>query len=160
MRMPPGRKMHEYPKGEPAPLRVCGVAAIILALAFVFFFSMGWIYRVVISSMLLPVVVIGSKLVSSYERNGEAIRIPQVVAISYQKRAPAPIRWARAAFFVDLGLVLILGLAPIPARIAHYGIIGCMLSLFVIGGIHFIAEQHYVNTGVAKEKYDTPSIRS
>jgi hypothetical protein len=133
------------------------VAAAIVGVAWLALFSWGWLYRVLIALAFLALIVVQSKLNKSFERSGLAVRlprIPRVVAVSYPNGVPSLLRWLRVGFFVAVIVMLLFGFAPMPLELARIGIIACVLSLFLLGIVHFLAERHFVNTGHAKDEYD------
>jgi hypothetical protein len=138
----------------PAPLVLIEIAAGIIGIAWVVSFSFEWHYRVIAGSAFLLLMVLHSWLVKSYERTGRAVRIPKAEGVSYVGRPPALVRRLRIAFGFVVALMLLFGFAPMPLRTAHDGIIACVLSLFVVGFLHFFAERRYVASGRAMEKYD------
>jgi len=155
--MPGGRRTHEYPYGKPFPLLVIDIATGIVGICWVVFASRGWPYIVGILAVFLGLAAIASNLTKWYERTGLAVRIPRVVAVGFTKGTPAPIRALRVAFFVFVAALLFFGLAPFPLTVAKGWMIGSIVGLFAIGGMHLFLERHYVNTGRAEEHYDSPS---
>ena len=147
-----GRRTHNYPHGKPTSLVLVEVAAGIVAIAWLALFSWGWLYRVLIPLTFLALGAVHSKLNKSFERSGRAVRIPRVVAVSYPNGVPSLLRWLRVGFFTAIVVMLLLGFAPI--ELAHIGIIACVLSLFLLGIVHYFAVRHFVNTGRAKHEYD------
>ena len=155
--MPGARRTHEYPSGKPFPLVLIDIASGIVCVCWVVFASRGWPYIFGILAVFLMLAAIASKLTKSYERTGLAVRIPRVVAVGFTKGTPAPIRALRVAFFIFVAALLFLGLAPFPLTVTKRWMIGSIVGLFSVGGMHFFLERHYVNTGRAEEHYDSPS---
>jgi hypothetical protein len=140
----------------PAPLVLVEITAGIIGIAWIVSFSFELHYRVITGAAFLLLMVLRSRLVKSYERSGRAVRIQKAVAVSYMGRLPVLIRWLRIAFGVVVGLMLLFGFAPMPLRVAHGGIIACVLGLFVVCFLHFFAERRYVARGRAMDVYDPP----
>lgn len=150
------RRTHDYPYGKPEPLLLVEAGSVIVGVAWLILFSWGWPYRIATASAFVALGIVHSKLVRGYERTGEAVRIPRAVAVSYATGLPVVLRGTRIAFFVVVAVILFFGLAPVPLNVAHVGIIVCILSLFLVGFLHFVAERHYVATGRATEDYENP----
>jgi hypothetical protein len=129
----------------------------IVCVCWVVFASHGWPYIVGILAVFLGLAAIASKPTKLYERTGLAVRIPRVVAVGFTKGTPAPIRALRVAFFVFVAALLFFGLAPSQGTVAKAWMIGSIVGLFVIGGMHLFLERYYLKTGRAEEHYDTPS---
>ena len=155
--MPGGRRTHEYPHGKPFPLVLIDIAMGIVCVCWVVFASHGWPYIFGILAVFLALAAVASKLTKWYERAGLAVRIPRVVAVGFTKGTPAPIRALRVAFFVFVAALLFFGLAPFPLAVAKRWMIGSIVGLFAVGGMHSFLERRYVNTGRAEEHYDCPS---
>lgn len=152
--MPGGRPTHKYPHGKATPLVLVEVAAGIVGIAWLALFSRGWMYRVFIVSAFLVLGVVHSKLNQSFERRGLAQRIPRVIGVSYANGVPSLLCWLRVGFFAAVVVMLLFGFSPMPLELARIGIVACVLSLFLLGIVHFLAERHFVNTGHAKDEYD------
>jgi hypothetical protein len=150
-----GRRTHEYPNGKPFTLVLIDIAMGIVCVCWVAFASHGWPHIFGILAVFLALAAIASKLTTRYERRGVAVRIPRVVAVGFTKGTPAPIRALRVTFFVFVAAMLFFGLAPFPLTVAKKCMIGSIVGLFAVGGIHFFLERHYVKTGRAEEHYDS-----
>ena len=155
--MPGARRTHVYPIGKPFPLVLIDIASGIVCVCWVVFASRGWPYIFGILAVFQMLAAIASKLTKSYERTGLAVRIQRVVAVGFTKGTPAPIGALRVAFFIFVAALLLFGLAPFPWTITKRWMIGSIIGLFIVGGMHFFLERHYVNTGRAEEHYDSPS---
>jgi hypothetical protein len=155
--MPGGRRTHQYPRGKPFPLVLTDVAMGIVCVCWVMFVSHGWPYGLGTLAVFLALVAIASKLTKWCERAGLAVRIPRVVAVGITKGTPVPILALRAGFFVFAVALLFFGLAPFPLTVAKGWMIGSIVGLFAVGGMHSFLERHSVNTRRAEEYYDSPS---
>lgn len=155
--MPGGRRTHEYPHRKPFPLVLVDIAMGIVCVGWVVFASHGWPYVFGILAVFLALAAIASKLTKSYERTGLAVRIPRVVAVGFTKGTPPPIRALRVAFFVFVTTLLFFGLAPFSLTVAKTWMIGSIVGLFAVGGMHFFLERYYVKTDRAEEQYDSHS---
>jgi hypothetical protein len=64
---------------------------------------------------------------------------------------PGPVLAVRISFVVVVAVMLVFGLAPVPAATARAGIIATVLALFGLGLLSVMLDRHYVNTGRAKQ---------
>lgn len=152
-----GRRTHDYPHGKPPLLVVVEIAAGIVAIFWVAFASRGWGYALAIAAVFFSIGFVRSRLLMTYERSEEAVRLPRATAVVFINGTPAPIRALRLAFFALVAVLLFFGLAPLPMTAARAGMIGSIVSLFAVAILHFLLERHYVNSGRADEQYDRPS---
>jgi hypothetical protein len=152
-----GRRTHDYPHGKPPLLILVEIAAGIVGIFWVAFASRGWGYALAIATVFFSLGFVRSRLLTTYERTGDAVRLPRATAVVFINGTLAPIRALRRAFFVLVAALLFFGLAPMRAPVAKAGMISSIVSLFVVGILHFLLERHYVNTCRADEQYDRPS---
>jgi hypothetical protein len=116
------------------------------------FASQSWVRSLPFLALLVVFVFIQSRLLQIYEKSGQAVPIARSrTIIKFVNGKPAPILALRNAFFVIAAMMIVFGVAPFVDRTARIGIIGCVLSLFMVGLLHVALELHYVNTGRAKE---------
>ena len=106
-------------------------------------------------ALVCCIVVIGSieaKLHSYYEKTGRAVRIhyPRI-EIRFAKGMPLSMVGTRLAVLVIVAIMLTLGLAPISIDEAKPGIIACVLALFVLMFVDWIAEEKSIKDGHATE---------
>jgi hypothetical protein len=130
----------------------------VLGIFWIILGTMRWKYVLSLLAVFVVLAAIRSRLLRTYERTGDAVRIPYPTAVIYPNEKPAIIRILRHGFFVVVAVLLAFGLLPIPMSIAKRGMIGSVIMLFVLGALHFFFEQHYINTGQAEEHYDQPTV--
>jgi hypothetical protein len=152
-----GRSSHDYPHGKPPLLVLVEIAGGIVCIFWVALGPRSWAYALAIAAVFFTLGLVRSRLLKIYERSGEAVRLPRAISVVFRNGIPTPIRALRSTFFVVVAALLLFGLAPVSMPVAKAGMISSIVSLFVVGILHFLLERHYVNTGRADEQYDRPS---
>jgi hypothetical protein len=152
--MPGGRKTHDFPQGTPVPIVLIHIAAVIVGVLWVVSFSLGWMFAIAASAAWICVLLISHKLTKSYERRGLAVPIPRpkVNSIRFPAGTPASLLALRYAFAIVALLMLGFGLAPMPWARAKFGIVGCVIGLFMLGVLNTALVFHYLKTGRATEQ--------
>ena len=142
------RPTHKYPNGKPRALVFIGIAYGVVCLLWVFFAGRHWWLALLIIAAA-GIALFDSRLHEKYEQTGAAVRIvyPPRRDVSFPEGRPLPLRLLRIGFFVLAGVLIALGLAPIPWSIARIGMITTVLSLVAVGLLHFFLETMYVSRG-------------
>jgi hypothetical protein len=145
-------RTHDYPHGKPFPLVLLAVAMALLLLSWIVFVPGHWLRSVGTIAAFLVLVFIDTKLHTHYEQTGQAVRIPRPKVVArFPNGLPVPMLAARLAFFVNVGVMIVFGVAPIADSTARTGIIGCVFVLIGVALLNLALERHYVNIGVAEE---------
>jgi hypothetical protein len=152
--MPGGRKTHDFPQGTPLPIVLIHIVAVIVGVLWVVSFSQGWMFAVAASAAWICVWLISYKLIKSYERRGLAVPIPRpkVNSIKFPAGTPALLLALRYAFVIVVLVMLGFGLVPLSWARAKFGIIGCVVGLFILGIVNIALVLHYVKAGRASEQ--------
>ncbi len=108
-----------------------------------------WRYAVPLFFACVFALILNSRYIRA--RAGRITNSPPMVAIAFRNRLPFALVAARIAFFVIVAAMLVFGLAPMPDSAAWRGVIGCVLALFALAFVYAALEQHYLNTGCARE---------
>ena|SRR5579864_8184682 len=151
--MPGGRKTHDFPGGTPLPIVLIQIVAVIVGVLWVVSFSQGWMFAIAASAAWICVSLVSHKLLRLYEGRGLAVPIPRpkVNPIRFPAGTPASLLALRYAFVVVVLVMLGLGLAPMPWAKAKFGIVGCVVGLFILGILNIALVLHHVKTGRASE---------
>jgi hypothetical protein len=152
-----GQRTHDYPHGKPPLLAMMDITMLIVGIFWVGLASRGWRNVLVIVTLFISIAIVRSRLLTAYERSGEAVRLPRATEVVYRNGIPALMRVLRYTFVVFVAVLLFFGVAPISMPVAKTGMISAVVSIFATGVVHFWLERHYVNSGRADEQYDKPS---
>lgn len=108
--------------------------------------NVGWGVAAPFAAVLMLVLFLNSKPVRAFM--GRA-RGSSTIAIHFAHGLPSAMVVVPVAFFVIVGVMLVLGIGPVADSTARVGIIMCVLALFAVGLLYGALESHYIKTGRA-----------
>jgi len=148
--MKSARPTHSYPYGRPRPLALIDGVAVILFILWIVLASSGWNYALTVVTLAIVLVIVRWRLLARYKRTGRAVPIPKRTSrIRYVAGTPVPVVVLRCLFCLLAAGVLVISFAPLSFTTIKAGMIGCILSLFVLAVTHMALESHYLQTGRA-----------
>ena len=149
--MPGGRRTHHFPQGTPVPIVLTKIVAVIVGIVWVVSFSQGWMASVAASAAWLCVALIHGKLIAHYEQRGLAVPIPRP-EVTFPAVLPAPVLLLRYAAVVVVLVMLGFGIIPMPFARAKFGIVGCVIGLFVLSMAYIALTWYYGKTERASQQ--------
>jgi hypothetical protein len=139
----PGRNTHDYPNGKPLPITLSEIAFGVVVLFWILA-PITWVRVAVFGALFFAFLWVRSRLLTKYERLGQAVRKPPQLEFIFPDGMPTPLRVMRFTVVVPMIAMIAFGMAPL--AIARIGIIACVLILFVMAGVYVGLQWHYVHT--------------
>jgi hypothetical protein len=153
--MPGGRgRRYTYPEGMPFPLVLTSIAWAIVGLSWVIFGLRRWLPALMIIAAACVLLMVNHRLHNKYERAGLAVLQPRAkqTRLVYVGRTPAGIIVLRCAVLALIGMVLIVGMAPISLAAAKPWLIGGILGILALAFVQIGFQRYYVGAGRARDE--------
>jgi hypothetical protein len=104
----------------------------------------GWRVAIPLTAVLIFALFLNSRSVRAFM--GRAERSSPTLAIRFANGLPSAMVVVRVAFFVIVGVMVVLGVGPVADTTARVGIIACVLALLVTGLLYGVLESYYIKT--------------
>jgi len=145
-----GRTRYEYPYGKPAGLGYLEIVGFLIVICFVLFASRGPVWTAATIAAFVGFGIAHSRLLTAYEKDGLAVRIPRnVTVVRFLTRKPLILVVLGYSSIVLIALLFLFCFASFPRAVTDAGIIGAGICLIAFAICYKVIERKYVKTGQA-----------